>query len=679
MADGLKINKIPDISGVTDLVVLQQIDGPIDEGKAIKSIKREGQKVISRNLSSDNRPANPDEWNVFVKRQSNFVHELKSKLNQLGVKPRMHLFCHAPLTFALHLGFALSGWLNVIAYQFEKTSGEWVCWGNQEWMEPVFTTEGLPDKNETKQGPVVLMISMTHDVEPKVRKMEIYHEDLASIHLKTAKLGHEAISSAGQAISAAKQFRDTLDRISNIFPNATSIHLFYSGPVALAALFGQQINLNVHPSIALYEFSRSEDIPYRKTITLGLKEEILGMTTETISQAFIKDPFQNTPLLSYYSEKLKNHPLSGKQVLSLLHFLRDLIPFLEAMKKLGLDPSKSHFFFKEYPYPQRDAIAGWLKKQGAHVHPVKQLNSELEVLSSKNKVQLGEILIIEDGGHIYSRILRDYPSLLNQIQGCVEQTTRGIQNIKNALNSFKVQPDLPVLSVAGSKLKEDFEPPHVAEAVVRNIRSFLEDINFRGREVALLGYGTIGQKLAERLKDEGMRVVVYDPDDTKRLKARNASMGIADNVEQAVKDEFLVIGSSGECVLGRAAILSLKHRTYLASASSEQYEFAISELRNLSGGRTAPFAPRGKVVGTVYTLRKEDREIVLLANGYPVNFWGLNSMPDQASDLVLTLLLISLVSLATGNTENPGIDADYVNKLADTYKVARVYLEHHAT
>jgi len=453
MVNILKSDKIPDISGFTDLVILQQIDGPIDESKAIESIQRKGKKVISLKLYSDGRPTNPDEWNVFVKRQNNFVCELRSKLNQVSVKPRIHLFSHAPLTLALHLGFTLSGWLDVIPYQFEKDSGEWVSWRDKGETEPVFTVEGFPDRKETKQRPIILTISITHDVEPNVRKMEIYHKHLATIHLKTAKLGYKAISSAGQAISAAKQFRNILDRIVNIFLNITLIHLFYSGPAALAALFGQQVNPNIYPPMALYEFSCSGDTPYQKTVTLSLKERSSGIINETIPQAFINDPFQNTPLLSYYSEKLRNHPLSGKQVLSLLHFLRDLIPFVKAMKKLGLEPSKSHFFYKEYPYPQREAIKAWLIKQGAHVHPLSELNSKLETLSSKNKVQRSKILIIEDGGHIYPRILKKYPSLLSQIQGCVEQATRGIRNIKSALNSLEAKPDLPVLSVAGSKLK----------------------------------------------------------------------------------------------------------------------------------------------------------------------------------------------------------------------------------
>ena len=413
-----------------------------------------------------------------------------------------------------------------------------------------------------------------------------------------------------------------------------------------------------------------EEVPPKK-IAVGIPLH------EELADEFLKDPFQNAPLLSYYSQKIRGQPLAGKRILSLLHFLRDLIPFVEATNKLGLDPKTSYFYYKEYPYPQREAIAHWLREQGYNVNPVAELAVDLETLEHKDTTDIGEILIIEDGGHIYPRIMRNCPRILHQTLGCVEQTTRGIRNIESTLEELGITPDVPVLSVAGSRLKAEFEPPHIADAAVANIRSLLSDVDLRGKAVALLGYGTIGEQIAKRLRDEGMLLTVYDPDDGRRLKASQAGLDCVESSLQAVRDKFLVIGSSGECTVGRDEILTLRHRTHLASASSEQYEFDIHELHALSGGRTEPFTSEARLAGTVYKLRKDNIEVVLLANGYPVNFWGLNSMPDQASDLILSLLLLSLVDLADGKMARGGIGSKRVNELAENHKVAKLYLDHH--
>jgi len=407
----------------------------------------------------------------------------------------------------------------------------------------------------------------------------------------------------------------------------------------------------------------------------------LPEASEEFPDRFLDDPFQLTPLLSYYSRKVTGQPFSGKRLLCLLHFLRDLVPFVEAMKQLGLDPRISHFYYKEYPYPQRDEIRSWLKVQGCQVHCVTDLDQDLRALELEKSARVGDVLVIEDGGHIYARLLGGYSRLLQRTLGCVEQTTRGIRNIENALSKLE-QPcsfSVPVLSVARSELKTKFEPPHVADAVFRNIRRVLGDMDLRGKKVALLGYGAIGEMMSERLKSEHMRVTVYDPNDARRLVASQSGCEVCASPREAVQEKFLVIGSSGECAVGRDEILALKHMTHLVSASSEQYEFAIHELDALSGGRTRPYSPQGEIVGTVFTLRKEEKEVILLANGYPINFWGFESMPNQASDLVLSLLLLASVTLASGLAEQSGIDVETVNKLATEYSVASLYLAHHAT
>jgi len=395
---------------------------------------------------------------------------------------------------------------------------------------------------------------------------------------------------------------------------------------------------------------------------------------EKFDAAFLKDPFQHTSLLSYFSQSLKDKPLNGKRILSLLHFLRDLVPFVEAMKRLGMDVKTSHFYFKDYPYPQGDTIKRWLEEQGCIVRSFRDLDTDLGALERRSTEHIGDILIVEDGGHIYPHILQKYPKLLAQVRGCVEQTTRGSRNITTVLKETARGEKIPVLSVADSELKRTFEPPHVAAAVVQNIKNFLPDVNFRGKKAGLLGYGSIGEKIAERLRFESMKVTIYDADQEKLLKASQEGYEIARTSRELVRNSSLIIGSSGNLTIGRNEILELQHGAYLVSASSEQYEFCIGELINLSGGREEKLIINGRIVGTKYVIRRYDNpEIFLLADGYPINFWGMESMPNQASDLVLTLLLLPLVELSQGNLKHGGLDAESVNEIAKKYQLAELY------
>ena len=62
-------------------------------------------------------------------------------------------------------------------------------------------------------------------------------------------------------------------------------------------------------------------------------------------------------------------------------FSKKLIPFVIACKNLGLDLENSYFFYKDYPYPQREAIGKWLSKQGATVKPRSDIKQYLKQLT----------------------------------------------------------------------------------------------------------------------------------------------------------------------------------------------------------------------------------------------------------------------------------------------------------
>lgn len=411
---------------------------------------------------------------------------------------------------------------------------------------------------------------------------------------------------------------------------------------------------------------------------INKEEDNLQMEyNEKLPAFFEKDVFKRTPLLQYYSKKqelTKAKPFAGKRALILLHFLRDLIPFMEAMFKLGLQPTKTTLFYKHYPYPQRKAVEEWLEKCGCQVMDVSVKDSYLDKLN-KEKNKVGELIIIEDGGLIVPVLHRKFAKLLKHITGCVEQTTRGIMNAED----LKKEINIPILSIPSSRLKAEFEPRYIAKAVVENISTLLHDISFHGKEVCILGYGSIGKDLAHRMMSNGANVTVFDKDAEKALLAQQkGGIRYANSAREAVKDKYLIIGASGRQSIDSSVISELKHNTYLVSASSEQYEIDREELYARAREAEDLLGGKANLIGTKYTLTPDDRQINLLANGYPINFWGMNSMPDQASDLILSLILLSAVEIAKGTYTKNGIDRNAVNEIAnEKYNLAEKYLQIH--
>jgi hypothetical protein len=54
----------------------------------------------------------------------------------------------------------------------------------------------------------------------------------------------------------------------------------------------------------------------------------------------------------------------------------------------------------------------------------------------------------------------------------------------------------------------------------------------------------------------------------------------------------------------------------------------------------------------------------------------MDSMPEQAGDLIMSLILLAAAEVASGKY-SAGINSDAVNELADKYKVAGKFIEIH--
>jgi S-adenosylhomocysteine hydrolase len=412
----------------------------------------------------------------------------------------------------------------------------------------------------------------------------------------------------------------------------------------------------------------------KTTKTLGELMPIIELSTK-IPPAIIANPFAKTPLLRYYSRDpgfQKSQPFKNKRVFVILYFLRDLIPFVEGMKNLGLEMSNAYFFYKDYPYPQKEGIKTWLSEQEAVVEPRSKIPQYLEQLNVMQSASIGEILVIEDGGFIVPEVHKKFTNLIPHVIGAVEQTTRGIRN-DAAIGEIQ----FPVISVATSKLKGTFEPQYIGRAVVENIKRLLPDISLNGKTVGLFGYGTIGREIADWFRSNKSIVTVFDPSPENRLLAHQNGFPLATSPEENATNKNFVIGASGNESINSKVIAHLTHGTYIVSASSELYEVDVDELTRLQSRMAELKNPSGETIGTDFELPPSNRVIHVIANGYPINFWGFESMPNEASDLIMSLIFLCACELGSRSMSAKGIDAEFVNALAGDHKLADKFLEIH--
>jgi len=400
------------------------------------------------------------------------------------------------------------------------------------------------------------------------------------------------------------------------------------------------------------------------------KELLIESSKKNLTDDDIKVISNRMPVINYLCKKLSKpeyKPLKDKSFLIILHFLKDLIIFLKACEKLGLEPKNSYLFYKPYLYPHKDIIEKYLEGK-YNIYPL-DLKFLSEFLDEK-KDELHDIIILEDGGYIVPLIHDTFPGLLKSVIGAVEQTSKGIKR-----DGEIEEPQFCILNVAEAKMKSRIEPPYVADAVVYNINTLLSNPNLRNKPIAILGFGTIGSKIAQKYKNDGVNVTIYDSDPLARVDAGNQGFTVEQYPERAVMDKYLVMGCSGLTTIKSKEILSLRNETYLVSTSSDQSEIDIESLQNLSkksDGDILTNDETGKKIGTDYTIRYINSKIHLLADGYPINFWYSDSMPNEVSDFVLSMILISCLELVI-NKSNFKNGINNIDSLVDKYEIAQLF------
>ncbi|HXW16303.1 MAG TPA: hypothetical protein VEN79_17475, partial [Terriglobia bacterium] len=425
-------------------------------------------------------------------------------------------------------------------------------------------------------------------------------------------------------------------------------------------------------------------------------------TSVPIEKDLLVHPFKNFKLLKWATYRFKTKPFHDLDMLFVLHFLTDLVPFAQACIELGLSPKRGTFYYKNYQYPHRDPIGTWLEDKGFKVSPIEPISRAVKILEHDwRQKSARDVLIVEDGGYFAPTLHAKESPLLKFVLGAVEQTTNGLNRLKEWGERLDPSPNLdkvmqfPLLSVPDSKIKLNIEPALIGNQVVQCIQQMTNVLPLQGMEVGLFGLGTIGMETYASLRSLGANVTGWDPNIGRRLQFNIKGGKLAESSIAAVHNKKLIIGCSGnpkKFSLGADELARLEHNTYLASASSEQYEIDMqwleqhSEEQKRFGFRDEAVSDGRLWAGTKYTL-SEGKTVNVLADGYPVTFWGFGGMPHKGGDLIMTVILLAAAELASHNRpdsyseEEPyrnSIRRTEVDEIANTHSVLEEYLrEYH--
>lgn len=347
-----------------------------------------------------------------------------------------------------------------------------------------------------------------------------------------------------------------------------------------------------------------------------------------------------------------------------LHMLDDLPFFTDALINAGASPEGIYLI--GVPYSAKQEVQSKIISQGIEsafipqVYPFEnEVDKALEwVKSRKNQFEENgkeyKWMVIEDGGYVIPRLHLQvdqnresgpYSEIRNCCVGGVEQTRNGIWSFVDT-----IPPELrklPLISVADSTIKLGLESHWIGRAVVKNTENLIVGIGVlrkEGDKAVVIGAGSTGTQIAKELESNGWEVSVVDSSSVSRClaKANGINVSKLEQLGDVVQNARLIIGSTGrENVISADIIQKLGDGTIIVNSSSKRREVDWNALQAYEDPQQ---------IGSALKYYIHDRyghgkEIFILADGYPVNFYTGQSVDPANIEIIMACLFGAAVDL----------------------------------
>ncbi len=304
------------------------------------------------------------------------------------------------------------------------------------------------------------------------------------------------------------------------------------------------------------------------------------------STAVVERPFASVftqrrlPLIERLTQLFDDLNLENTLIISVQHLCSTTEVFFDALLDLNLYPKNLYVVGKCYSTNPEVLIR--LRKKGINaLFSSSFFNCSVpfdtdfdrnvdemikQVMSSNDLFSFERIIILDDGGHLLARANSLLPKGLPVIG--IEQTSSGFNRMKDKNLPF------PVINLARSWLKLEHESPIIISLVLRKLKEKLDQLDSSVNKVLLIGFGVLGQKIHEILKDRYL-ISIFDSVPEKSTIALH-------EFKTRLGEFDLIIGCTGSTSLTFENFRYLKKPVILASISSSDREFESFKFRKLN-------------------------------------------------------------------------------------------------
>jgi adenosylhomocysteinase len=279
------------------------------------------------------------------------------------------------------------------------------------------------------------------------------------------------------------------------------------------------------------------------------------------------------PVLNSLYEKYKAPgSFKNKRIALCIHLEAKTAYLALIIKKLGAEV----WITSSNPRSTKDEVAAALAKNGVHVF-AKHAASREEYRSYLQKILEHKMdVIVDDGGDI-CEYLHEHPKYGENILGICEETTTGVNRLKELYSEGKLK--YPAIAINDAKSKYLFDNRYGTGQSAWTAITHLTNLNIAGKCIVVVGYGWVGKGISARAKGLGAEVIVTEVDPWKALEARMEGCRVMPIIEAAALGDYFITTTGNKDVIRLEHIEKMHNGAFLANAGHFDFEIDIAALK----------------------------------------------------------------------------------------------------
>lgn len=336
---------------------------------------------------------------------------------------------------------------------------------------------------------------------------------------------------------------------------------------------------------------------------------------------------------------IKDQVFKGKTIVMSIHLEAKTAYLALTLKAAGADVIVTG----SNPLSTQDPIAAGLVSKGITVYAWHGCTDEEYTMFLNKALDHMPHIIIDDGGDLVNLLHTTRKDAQKNLIGGSEETTTGIQRLKNLERNGKLE--FPMIAVNDSYCKYLFDNRYGTgqsawDGIIRST-----NLTVTGKTVVIAGYGWCGKGCSMRAKGLGAHVIVTEVDPIKAIEAVFDGFDVMPMEEAAPLGDIFLTVTGDINVITEPHFLKMKDGAICANAGHFDVEVSKKDLDRIA---VSHHEARKNIEGYVLS---NGRTVYLMAEGRLVNLAAGDGHPAEIMDLSFAMQSLAAAYLCQHEKE----------------------------